>query len=159
MSETKTCTKCNEEKSVEQFSWKNKKKQKRRTMCKACHSAYRRQHYLDNQEMYKEKARRWNDENQDAYREKMRRHTFEYLLNHPCVDCGETNPIALQFDHVRGVKIAPVSVLLSTTISLKRLKEEIAKCEVRCANCHQIKTAKEGSWHIIDLMAEYGLDI
>lgn len=158
MSEMKICIKCDFQQPVGNFNWRDKKKGVRHNTCKACHSAYRRQHYLDNKEMYKEKARRWNDENQDAHRMKVRRYAFEYLLAHPCVDCGEINPLTLQFDHVRGVKKSTVSLLISSTTSIKRVKEEIAKCDVRCANCHQIKTAKEGGWNIIDLMAEYGLD-
>ncbi len=158
MSEMKVCIKCDTEQPLENYNWRNKKRGVKHNTCKACHSIYRRQHYLSNQEMYKEKARRWNDENQDEHRMKVRRYAFEYLLENPCVDCGETNPLTLQFDHVRGIKKATVSLLISSTTSIKRVEDEIAKCEVRCANCHQIKTAKEGAWHIIDLMAEYGID-
>ena len=80
---------------------------------------------------------------------------LEYLLEHPCVDCGESNPIVLEFDHVRGKKYKAVSELMSWDYSLKTLKDEIAKCDVRCANCHRIKTAQERGWHMLDLMAEY----
>jgi hypothetical protein len=49
-----------------------------------------------------------------------------------CVECGETDPLVLQFDHVRGVKSRNVT----PTMSLDDLREEIEKCDVRCANCH-----------------------
>ena len=59
-----------------------------------------------------------------------------YLLDHPCVDCGESNPIVLEFDHVRGEKTADISTLKSKG-KLAAIKREIPKCEVRCANCHR----------------------
>lgn len=158
MSEMKVCIKCDTEQPLENFYWRNKEKGVRKNTCKACHSAYRRQHYIDNRETYIEKARCWNEENKADRIDRSRRYVFDYLLSHPCVDCNETNPIVLQFDHVQGVKDKSISVLVTTDCSLDRIKDEIAKCEVRCANCHQIKTAKEGAWHIIDLMAEYGID-
>jgi len=159
MSETQVCTKCGVEQPSSQFSWKNQKKRKRRSMCKVCHSAYRRQHYLDNHEMYKEKARRWDKENRQEYLDKSRRYVLDYLIEHPCVDCGETNPIVLEFDHVRGKKVEAIAVLVKSIVTLERLQSEIDKCDVRCANCHRIKTAKEQGWHLLDLMAEYNIDI
>lgn len=158
MSVTKLCRKCGDEKPIDQFNWKDKKKGKRQTQCKACHAAYRRQHYQDNKEKYKEKARRWNRENMEEYRMKMRRYVFDYLLGHPCVDCGETNPIVLDFDHVRGEKIMEISVMLGSMAKLERIQAEIDKCDVRCANCHRIKTAKQRGWHSVTFMAELGIE-
>ena len=58
-------------------------------------------------------------------------------LESGCVDCGyKGHSTALQFDHVRGVKIKDVSKFTS----LARALEEVAKCEVRCAVCHSIRT-------------------
>ena len=57
-----------------------------------------------------------------------------------CVDCGEGNPIILDFDHVRGVKRSNISDMASNYYSIKTIKEEIRKCEIRCANCHRKKT-------------------
>ena len=60
---------------------------------------------------------------------------------HPCVDCGEVDPRVLQFDHVIGVKKANVSSLAyHNKASKDTLLNEIAKCMVRCANCHVRKT-------------------
>lgn len=75
---------------------------------------------------------------------------LEFLRNHfrahPCVDCGETDLAVLEFDHVRGQKTTEVSKLL--TSSLARVKAEVALCDVRCANCHRRKTARECGWWI-----------
>ena len=61
-------------------------------------------------------------------------------LERGCIDCGyKENPHALEFDHVRGEKHARVSSMLGNS-KLEKIKEEIAKCEVRCGNCHNIQT-------------------
>jgi hypothetical protein len=62
-----------------------------------------------------------------------------YKKLHPCVDCGETDYRVLQFDHIDPMtKIANVTRLASES-SMAAVIEEISKCEVRCANCHQLK--------------------
>lgn len=66
-----------------------------------------------------------------------------FLKTHPCVDCGETDIIVLEFDHVRGVKLDSISGMVRDARSLKAISDEIAKCEVRCANCHRRKTVTE----------------
>lgn len=64
----------------------------------------------------------------------------EYLKNHFCVDCNNSDPIVLEFDHVRGIKFKNVCDLVRGGYPLKTLKNEIEKCDVRCANCHRIVT-------------------
>lgn len=73
------------------------------------------------------------------------RKLWDYLEVHACVDCGEGDPIVLQFDHVRGQKKKAVTRLLSYGWST--IEREIAKCEVRCAHCHIRRTAKLGGWY------------
>ena len=58
---------------------------------------------------------------------------YEYLLSHPCVDCGENDPIVLEFDHVSPRE----SRASFASMSLPKLRTEIVKCQVRCANCHK----------------------
>jgi len=64
-----------------------------------------------------------------------------YLRDHPCVDCGISDPLVLEFDHVSGMKRASVSQLTRQALPTKTIDEEIGKCQVRCANCHRRRTA------------------
>ncbi len=58
-----------------------------------------------------------------------------------CIDCGyREHPEALDFDHVTGHKRACVSVLVAKCCSWGTISAEIAKCEIRCAVCHRVKT-------------------
>ncbi len=57
----------------------------------------------------------------------------EHLLE--CIDCGNTDQRILEFDHVRGEKAASPFHIRSTA----KLIAEIAKCEVRCPNCHRLR--------------------
>ena len=68
-----------------------------------------------------------------------------YLKQHPCVDCGETDIVVLQFDHVRGKKRTEIGKMIS--YSWESILIEIAKCEVRCANDHLRKTAKQQGFY------------
>ena len=70
---------------------------------------------------------------------------LEYLRRHPCVDCGQANPIVLDFDH-QGKKREDISSMIWSQTSWKAIEKEIARCDVRCANCHRIKTARERGW-------------
>lgn len=63
-----------------------------------------------------------------------------------CIDCGyNEHPVALQFDHVGDDKKGNVSNLIRSDYSWKTILKEIDKCEVRCANCHAVVTARRKS--------------
>jgi hypothetical protein len=59
----------------------------------------------------------------------------------PCVDCGQSfDPCAMDFDHKDPrTKVQRVSRLVC---SWGRLIEEVQKCELVCACCHRLRTAK-----------------
>jgi len=69
---------------------------------------------------------------------------LEYLRLHPCVDCGEADPIVLEFDHRENKKAAIGEMFC--TYSWSAMKREIEKCDVRCVNCHRRKTARDFKW-------------
>ncbi len=68
-----------------------------------------------------------------------------FLAEHTCVDCGEADVRCLDFDHRdSATKSAEVSVLLGQGHAWSRIRAEMAKCDVRCANCHRRVTADRG---------------
>lgn len=68
----------------------------------------------------------------------------EYLRANPCVDCGQADIRVLEFDHVDPArKVANVGRLARSGVSVETLIREVAKCEVRCANCHRLRTIRE----------------
>ena len=69
----------------------------------------------------------------------------DYLSDKNCVDCGESNPIVLDFDH-RKNKTMDISRMIRNNVSKDRLLTEIQKCDIRCCNCHRIRTAKQFNW-------------
>jgi hypothetical protein len=80
------------------------------------------------------------------HRKKIRQFIFDYLKSHPCIDCGEKDPIVLEFDHLLSKKIN-ISETPTAGWSLQKVGEEIGKCEVRCSNCHARKTAIQFGWY------------
>ena len=129
---TKICTKCGLEKDAEaDFSW-SLRGIKRHSRCKSCHSKERTDYYARN----KEKELEYKYDRQKERRDEARKYVWEYLRTHPCVDCHETDPLVLTFDHVRGTKKMNVSQMINQGYVLEVLQAEIEKCEVRCMNCH-----------------------
>jgi len=128
---TKVCTKCGREKDESDFSW-SIRGTKRHSACNACRAAERMDYYHRN----KDKELKYKAERQVNKREEARHFVFTYLSNHPCVDCSETDPYVLTFDHVKGSKKMNISQMVNQGYSLKAIQREIDKCEVRCANCH-----------------------
>jgi hypothetical protein len=122
---------------VEQFSFKNAQKGILHLRCRSCCRQFARQHYARAKATYLERNRR----NNPVQRLAARRFVHQFLLAHPCVQCGETDPIVLEFNHLDPTaKAGNLCDLVHGRSSLARLRAEIARCEVLCANCHQRHT-------------------
>ena len=140
----KVCTTCRRKRDLQEFAVKRKIPELRSTKCRKCQRKYAQEHYRKNKEAYKKRAIGHNAKQTQV----LRKFLWEYLLEHECVDCGESDPVVLEFDHVRGKKKYNVAELTNgKAYAISTVKAEIAKCEVRCANCHVRRTAKgQGSW-------------
>jgi hypothetical protein len=95
--------------------------------------SYARRHYAANKAVYIARSVAFNRKVQA----KNKKRVLEWLSEHPCVDCGEGDPIVLEFDHVLGKKTDNIADMVNSCYSWPRILEEIAKCVVRCANCHR----------------------
>lgn len=63
-----------------------------------------------------------------------------YKLEKGCKVCGyKTHPEALDLDHRNPEEKKFVVSRKVGNLSLEKLKEEIEKCDVLCANCHRIR--------------------
>lgn len=139
----KRCTSCKKRKLISDFNFKIKALGLRHYQCKDCTRLFVKNHYNKNKGYYLEKTRKRNKE----LRLEILKYIRQYLLRNPCVDCGESDITVLEFDHKGEVpKFKAVSSLARSRYPLAKIKEEINKCEVRCANCHRRKTAKEFRW-------------
>lgn len=139
----KMCSKCSLEKDESEFVFKKKSKNLRHVWCRACHKEYKDQHYKDNKQKYVDRAGRYKKVRKTQHYDALR----DYVSKFPCVDCGETDYVVLQFDHVRGVKEAGISEMVSGGWAWDKIIRELEKCDVRCANCHTRKTAKQFGWY------------
>lgn len=113
------------------------------SQCKTCVDAYQAKYYQNN----KKKLQKKNRKVRLVLKRKRQLFVLRYLKEHPCIDCGETDPICLDFDHVRGKKLGGISEMIQNTYSENNLLKEIEKCDVRCSNCHRKKTAIQYDWY------------
>ena len=140
----KKCCVCKVDKPVSDFDLNVSRADGLQTTCKECNSVRHQEWYEQNKDEVRRRAKEWNEQKHNL----LTKFLSEYLRLHPCVDCGNTNILVLEFDHVQGIKVDAIGHMLSARVSLDVLKEELSKCEVRCRNCHAIKTqmANPRSW-------------
>lgn len=104
------------------------------------HKEYSARYWRENKERIMEQRR----PAQEAKNRRRRDVLWLVKTTAGCADCGyDTNPVAMEFDHVRGEKKAPVGNM--QYCSWPRIWEEIMKCDVVCSNCHRIRTYERAS--------------
>lgn len=158
---SKQCKQCNQEKELTDFPFSNKVEQKYRTTCKDCYSSNRKERYLKRsndeildsknkrseyyninketiindviiyQKKNKEKYRKW----QEKYRKKLQDEWKLFKDTLECLLCNENNGCCLDFHHVDdNDKEFNITNIYKNK---NKLKKELNKCVVLCANCHR----------------------
>lgn len=136
----KTCTLCQKEKDILLFNKKKRSKDGHQNICRECNSSNGKKHYKENAVKVKKRVRARNLKIISLAHEMV----LSYLKK-GCIDCGERDIVVLDFDHMHD-KTYAISHMVRSAFSLESLELEISKCEVRCANCHRRKTAKDFNW-------------
>ncbi len=137
LEELRRCAKCEQLLPMSSF---NRYRDGHQWWCRECFREY-----------FRARGKRHRDQVHEARRKRRvpaRALVEEHLASHPCVDCGEDNPAVLEFDHV-GSKRGNVSTMSWDGFSVAALEQEIAGCDVVCANCHRRRTAhRNNSWRV-----------
>jgi hypothetical protein len=128
----KRCLRCGIEQELDQFHrWSQR--DGHQPWCKSCRKAYDAAYHQRVRERRKEQKRRKKEEFQAWYR------AMKESL--PCTDCGGCyHHAAMQFDHLPGFEKRGELGRVQRYASLQLVLDEIAKCEIVCANCHAVRT-------------------
>lgn len=141
----KRCSMCGETKPATDFMWRRIKDDLRDSYCRPCRAIYKQDHYAANKQRYIDNAQAYNK----GVARKRTAWLLEYFETHPCVDCAETDPVVLEFDHLRDKSFSISSAFGYKNWNL--VLAEIAKCDVVCANCHRRRTANRGGTRRADV--------
>lgn len=93
-----------------------------------------RKYRLTHKEQIRETNRVYNAKMTVSNKKKLE----DYKTLHPCIRCGEKNPIVLQFHHRDASKKDKAITEMIRSRSWEATMKEIDKCDVVCANCHLI---------------------
>lgn len=137
----KICKNCNLEKDSIDFRPNKAKKDGLQYYCKACDKIFQKQWYEKNKKRLIKKAIARNEKQKEV----LRTYVLNYLKEHCCISCGESDIVVLEFDHLFD-KQSTICDIINRVSSLTTLQKEISKCQVLCANCHRRKTAKDLGW-------------
>ena len=94
--------------------------------------------------------------NRKIYNLKNQIQLWNYFIENPCIDCNQSNPLLLSFDHIKGNKSYNISERMGSQ-PWKTILKEIKKCVVRCYYCHHLKTAKDRNYWTLQYFDNYGL--
>lgn len=140
----KVCSTCKKEKPITEYYKSKNAKDNLQGKCKCCQNKINKQRYNDNPD-HKKKLTIINNK-------LIRARNFTFIARYlqrfgKCVDCDHSDIRVLEFDHrEQENKIGGVKRLADDYASIKRIKNEIRKCEIRCCNCHRIRTQKQLGW-------------
>ena len=85
----------------------------------------------------------------DLKRQRDRKKQLILLMGGKCIDCGiEGHPAIYDFDHI-DPSTKSFGIAARSQAPIEQVLAELEKCELVCANCHRIRTAKyqKGTYH------------
>lgn len=126
------CRTCKQDKPEDAFHFRNRLRGTRKKQCAECFNSWRKKWYLKNKEYYINNS----IEHKRQQRLENKRKVKEILSIKGCLRCPEVHPACLDFHHI-GRKREGISKMVQRGDSWKKIRREIDKCIVLCANCHR----------------------
>lgn len=137
---SKSCSTCRELKPYNKFHRNKSRKDGYSSQCKDCKKYTQHKWYKNNKDKIIIGRKKSVQRAKDFIQKK--------LLISSCVDCGEQDWVVLEFDHLHD-KRKSISKMMLEGFGVATIEEEIAKCDIVCANCHRRRTyQRENSWRI-----------
>lgn len=117
----------------------------KRSVCRVCRGEYATKNF----ERLKKYRKEYNKNNRTkkAIDTAKRRDEIKNIVNtikqaSPCKDCGGFfAAVAMDFDHIKR-KNKSIANMVSQSYKIDLILEEIKLCEIVCACCHRVRTAK-----------------
>lgn len=129
----KRCCLCDRFRPLDEFNVRRRSADGKQNVCRECNRRQSRKYYETHRTAHRAVTRARKSEQ----RARMIGLVAEYLSCNACVDCGERDLRVLDFDHRDStLKTAEVMWLVQNGYSERRIRAEIAHCDVRCRNCH-----------------------
>jgi hypothetical protein len=124
----KKCSKCNIEKSLQEFSKNKNTNDGLQRNCKSCITIQSKKSYNKDSSRYKERVK--------TQVNKCTSYIEEYKSIHSCSKCGENRDWILDFHHINKNEKKYNIGDLKYSGSFNKIKNEILKCVLLCKNCH-----------------------
>jgi hypothetical protein len=127
----KTCTICKEVKELTEYNKKNTSKDGLQNICRECNRVRSRTYYKTNNEQHRKNVKIRTKNQIKEYKEKVNKIKSAY----GCQLCFESDVVCLDFHHLDDKDFTVASGVYCRT--WEKIKKEICKCVVLCANCHR----------------------
>lgn len=129
----KKCSKCLIIKNYDAFH--KSKKDGYFSYCKECRKIYDREKYP--------KIKQKKKENAKIRSIKIRKWLDDFKKEQKCKNCNLSDFRVLDYHHKNSDKEFNIGDSIRLGYSLEKIKNELAKCECLCSNCHRIKTYED----------------
>lgn len=139
----KTCPTCKKNETETEFGTRKRRgKVYPNSHCKTCTRIKSKKHYEENKQSYIERSKLRNERDKKLITDFL----YEYTRN-GCKICGIKDFVCLEFHHRDpSEKEIEINKLVRNCSSIQNLKQELAKCDILCCNCHRKETAKQRKW-------------
>lgn len=120
--------------------------------CRYCHNFYPEDYFgvaltTENKIYRRHKCKFCYQKVKNVLKDKYKKLIIDYKMENGCSDCGNKDYRVLEFHHLdKKQKDFNISVAYYNRVGMEKIRQEIKKCVILCANCHRITHWVENKW-------------